>query len=71
MKRITFTGDYITLGPFLKLADVVSTGGQAKFFLREHVVTVNGEPENRRGRKLVHLDTVEIENIGRFQAIRV
>ena len=41
--------EYITLGVLLKIAGVIDTGGQAKFFLSENVVLVNGEEENRRG----------------------
>ena len=51
--------EYITLGVLLKIAGVIDTGGQAKFFLAENVVFVNGEEDNRRGRKLYHGDKVE------------
>ncbi|MCY7768286.1 ribosome maturation protein RlbA, partial [Bacillus inaquosorum] len=44
--------EMITLGQFLKLADVIQSGGMAKWFLSEHEVLVNSEPDNRRGRKL-------------------
>ena len=43
---------YITLGQFLKLADVISSGGMAKPFLQQMEVFVNDELENRRGKKL-------------------
>ena len=51
--------EYITLGVLLKIAGVIDTGGQAKFFLAENVVLVNGEEDNRRGRKLYHGDKIE------------
>ncbi|WP_019536877.1 S4 domain-containing protein YaaA [Paenibacillus ginsengihumi] len=70
MKPIEISTDYITLGQFLKLADCISTGGQAKFFLKETSVLINGEPDNRRGRKLVHLDVVKVEGCGEFQVVR-
>jgi ribosome-associated protein len=44
--------EFITLGQFLKAVNVIGTGGEAKFYLAENVVKVNGEPEQRRGRKL-------------------
>ena len=44
--------EYITLQQFLKLLGIASTGGQAKIMAQEADITVNGEPENRRGRKL-------------------
>ena len=60
-KRIKLRKDeeYITLGVLLKIAGVIDTGGQAKFFLAENIVLVNGEEDNRRGRKLYHGDKVE------------
>ena len=54
--------EYITLGVLLKIAGVIDTGGQAKFFLSENVVLVNGEEENRRGRKLYHGDVIRAQN---------
>ena len=51
---------FITLGILLKVAGIISTGGQAKFFLSENTVLVNGEEDNRRGRKLYHGDTIEV-----------
>lgn len=59
----------ITLGQFLKLADVIQSGGMAKWFLSEHEVLVNNEPDNRRGRKLYVGDVVEIEGFGSFQVV--
>ncbi|MGG2094290.1 S4 domain-containing protein YaaA [Bacillus sp. S13(2024)] len=67
MKHIQISTEYITLGQFLKLADVIDTGGAVKWFLQEHEVYVNKEPENRRGRKLYTNDIVEIPGIGTFQ----
>lgn len=66
MKKIGISTEYITLGQLLKLADCISTGGEAKFFLQETKVLVNGEPDNRRGRKLVPGDNVEVEGCGSF-----
>ncbi|UUZ91302.1 S4 domain-containing protein YaaA [Paenibacillus sp. P25] len=70
MKKIAIHTDYITLGQFLKLADCISTGGHAKSFLQETPVLVNGEPENRRGRKLVQGDLVKVEGRGEFQVVQ-
>ncbi len=59
---------HITLGQLLKIADLVSSGGQAKWFLQEYAngILVNGEPENRRGRKLYPGDSVEIKDQGSY-----
>jgi ribosome-associated protein len=51
----------IKLDQFLKLAQVVQTGGQAKQLIQGGYVTVNGVVETRRGRKLRVGDTVEVD----------
>lgn len=66
MKQIEISTDYITLGQFLKLSDVIQTGGMAKWFLGEHKIYVNGELENRRGKKLVDQDIVDIPGFGTY-----
>ena len=50
----------IRLGQFLKLADLVDTGADAKGVLAEGLVRVNGDVETRRGRQLVAGDVVEL-----------
>ena len=52
--------EYITLGVLLKIAGIIDTGGQAKYFLSENVVLVNGEEDNRRGRKLYPGDQIQV-----------
>jgi ribosome-associated protein len=66
VKQIEISTDYITLGQFLKLAEVIQTGGMAKWFLGEHEIYVNGELENRRGKKLIDRDVVEIPGFGTY-----
>lgn len=51
--------DYIKLDQFLKQMQMVSTGGHAKLVVQNGDVSVNGEIETRRGRKLVTGDRVE------------
>lgn len=51
-KPIKITTEYITLGQFLKFAGIIDNGAEAKAFLQESRVLVDGEEENRRGRKL-------------------
>ncbi|KAA9014606.1 S4 domain-containing protein YaaA [Niallia endozanthoxylica] len=60
MKTIKIETEYITLGQFLKAADVISTGGMAKWFLSENEILINGEKDQRRGRKLRSGDKIEI-----------
>lgn len=58
---------YITLGQFLKVADIISSGGMAKPFLQQMDVFVDNEPENRRGKKLYDGTVISIPNIGDFE----
>lgn len=53
--------NFITLTQFLKVKDLISSGGEAKYFLKEKTVKVNGVLEDRRGRKLFKNDEVNIE----------
>ena len=53
--------EFITLQSLLKITDIISTGGMAKVYLMENGVLVNGELEDRRGRKLYPGDKVEAE----------
>ncbi len=50
----------IKLGQFLKLADLVDSGHEAKPLLAAGMVRVNDEVETRRGRQLVPGDVVAI-----------
>ena len=61
MIEITIDSEYIKLDQFLKLADIASTGGHAKYLIQEGLVTVNGEVETRRGKKLRSQDIVGVE----------
>ncbi|MDQ1911191.1 S4 domain-containing protein YaaA [Paenibacillus sp. GD4] len=70
MKKVEIDTEYITLGQFLKLADCISTGGMAKPFLQENEVIINGEADNRRGRKLRDQDVIQVEGCGQFQVVR-
>ena len=50
----------IRLGQFLKLANLVESGAEAKPLIQEGRVSVNGEVETRRGRQLVQGDVVAL-----------
>lgn len=52
----------IRLGQFLKLANTVQDGFEAKLRIANGEVTVNGNQETRRGKKLIHGDTVTIDD---------
>ena len=57
MSEITFP---IRLDQFLKLANLVGSGGEAKILIKDGAVFVNGEVEIRRGRKLRAGDEVVV-----------
>ena len=50
----------IKLGQFLKLANLIESGAQAKQVLAGGIVRVNGEVETRRGRQLERGDVVSV-----------
>jgi ribosome-associated protein len=52
--------DSIRLGQFLKLADMIDAGSDAKPLLADGLVEVNGEVDVRRGRQLVKGDVVTL-----------
>ncbi|MCW3049556.1 MAG: hypothetical protein JWO74_3840 [Solirubrobacterales bacterium] len=60
MRDVPIRGDMIRLGQLLKLAGVAGSGSEAKELLAGGGVTVNGEPEDRRGRQLREGDVVVV-----------
>jgi ribosome-associated protein len=67
MQEIEIEGDMIRLGQLLKLSDLAESGADARELLRASEVTVNGEPEARRGRQLHRGDLVAVGD----QTVRV
>lgn len=59
--EIKITTEYITLGQFLKYVGLIDEGWQAKIYLQDVEVLVDGEVETRRGRKLRGGEVVEVE----------
>src|SRR5215218_494535 len=60
MRDVPIRDDTIRLGQLLKLAGLADSGGEANELLAEGAVTVNGEPEERRGRQLRSGDVVAV-----------
>ena len=60
MKTVKIKTEYIELQQLLKMEDYISSGGQAKYYLQENEVYVNGVLETRRGRKLRTSDVIRI-----------
>jgi S4 domain protein YaaA len=65
-EEIKITTQYITLGQFIKLANIFESGGMIKSYLKDEGVLVNNEIEHRRGRKLYVNDVVEFEQAGKY-----
>lgn len=59
MKEFEIKTEFIKLDQFLKYAEIVMSGGEAKELIAEGKVKVNGEEETRRGKKLRSGDEVE------------
>lgn len=72
MKKIKIKSgeDFITLGQLLKVAGIIQTGGEAKYFLSKNEVTVNDQSESRRGKKLREGDQIKITGTGEFTITR-
>jgi ribosome-associated protein len=60
MRDVPIDGDMIRLGQFLKLADLIDTGGEGKILIASGDVTVNGEVDTRRGSQLHPGDVVSV-----------
>ena len=61
MEYIAIETEFIKLQQFLKFANAVSQGSDAKYFILEGKVKVNGEVCLQRGKKIHEGDTVEFE----------
>ena len=60
--EISISSEYITLGQFIKFVGAIQTGGEAKSFLRDSIIQINGENDNRRGRKLRSGDVIKVND---------
>ena len=62
VKRIEIQGVYIKLDALLKYCSIASTGGEAKIYIQNGEVFVNGKPCLERGKKIRHGDIVKFRN---------
>jgi ribosome-associated protein len=62
IKNIEIYAEPIALYQILKLEALVSSGGEAKVAIDDGLVTVNGEVETRRRKKIMSGDIIEFEN---------
>ncbi len=68
MKKVAIKGEYITLGQFLKYVGIVSLGSEEKRYLSENAALVNGERDDRRGKKLRPGDVVSLKE-GEYEIV--
>lgn len=61
MKSVKIETPFIKLDSLLKLADMVSSGGEAKMVIQDGLVKVNGEVCTMRGKKMYPGDTAELQ----------
>lgn len=59
MKEVKINTDIIKLDSFLKWCGAVNQGSEAKIYIQNGDIIVNGEVEMRRGKKLKSGDIVE------------
>jgi ribosome-associated protein len=62
VRDVTISDDMIRLGQFLKLANLIDSGSDARILLEDGSVRVNGESERRRGRQLHRGDVVTVQD---------
>ncbi len=62
MEKIEITTEYIKLDSALKYCGIAENGAHAKEIILEGFVTVNGETELRRGRKLYKGDVFKLDD---------
>lgn len=62
MNEIKIETDIIKLDSFLKWAGIASLGSEAKFYIKNEDIKLNGEVETQRGKKLVKGDIIEFNN---------
>lgn len=71
MEEIKITSEYIKLDQLLKFANLTENGADAKFLVQNGYVSVDGEVETRRGRKLRGGEVVEIDYEGQQFSVKV
>jgi ribosome-associated protein len=58
---VEISSESIALHKLIKLANLVASGGEAKYIITEGLVTVNGAVETKKGKKIFSGDIVEFQ----------
>lgn len=69
-KKIKISTEYITLGQFLKFANIISSGAEAKFFIQENDIKLNDVKVIERGKKLRAGDKIDINDSLFFEIVK-
>lgn len=69
MQKISIKTEFIKLQQFLKLANCVGAGSDAKILIADGMVKVNGSTCLQRGKKIKIGDIIYIQNIGKFEVV--
>lgn len=59
--KIKKDDEFIKLGQLLKKIGVASSGSEARYFIEEEMVEVNGEVTTQRGKKIIEGDIISFE----------
>lgn len=63
MEKVKIQTEYIKLDQFLKWAGIAASGVEAKMYIQDGLVKVNGAVELQRGKKLRIGDTIELQTL--------
>ena len=69
MEIITINTEFIKISQLLKLASLVSQGSDAKFYISNGMVKLNGNIVSERGKKVRNNDIVELKDFGSIKVI--
>ena len=50
--KIVISDEFIKLGQLLKKINVISSGGEAKFYIANNIIKINGKKPEGRGTKI-------------------
>ncbi len=62
IQELVISTEYIQLNQLLKYCDIVSSGGEVKFFFEENDILYNNTPETRLRKKVYPGDVIQINN---------
>lgn len=69
VETVQIKGEYIKLDSLLKYAGVTGSGGDSRILISQGMVTVNGQVETKRGKKVFPGDVVKVEDFGSFKIV--